>query len=1236
MRVSSLRPTQWLKRPLVKFPRHFSAALISCYGQSSVLRKTLRPEDNRRGDYPSCRTSTWGANLSRGIFLVNTRQGPVRHFAVLTSLKAISRTNVIRPAAFSSPLRCRNRLRPRYVVSEQKSLSSRRFRHRRTSRTSLPTGKLNKRNLENSLCQSKVLVYDSDARQTFFATLRILQLNEHATSDMMWDFILANSVNLGILGTALSPSERSLLLEAFRAQVEEGFFENPLVTRSAIQLLSTMGLLDDNEWAFCIALMVKPVYHTLHGLDQKPVENRLALMFDIALPLDILLQAWEFFLNRQVVPSHTLQRSALPDTVARRHPVDTLQPTEQRNSLLYENRFLLQCGLESYDIHGITARRIVTASMMTLSAMTTWLAQTRQGSRLGFAANDFMGPSEALGGQVQFDVRNMSDPELHFMRNIIAAARGSSSNSIMLRVGLADMGLSPIHTSLLITSLRNHQMQSEAINFLASSGQGGEKRHPRARAVLALKDAIKQTVNVDQLSRIRDVTNKIHAKYPRADIDAVMPVLFRQFLILNAPGKAHELLADKRYSQPSMAYTGMIAAHYLRRNDLEGFECLCSISRGKKQLISDHLFERYCHLAGQDRALRVWLNEPALHSHPLFLRRALQYYSEQKDLENFEKAWQTGTRNFHWIPRDLQKTRMEFLTSYEQPVTVKRAIGEVMDSRMNAGRLNEKMLEPTSIQVWNSKIRSLLQQGNEEQAEIYLRLVGEPDANADTYRLFMHHYLAAGDLRASQKFAAKLRMKGEFPDDMDASRHLICNLEDLHIWTKQPMPREIYSAIQSAIEFRYGTRSELDILPTHWQIRPAEQELGSREQLVIDPRKRNLINKEHTYLTMLQALLDESYDWRFGKEDTDRGTNGDQDGKRKHGLRAGQSDVVTSRGPYTFAKRVRDALVLDNFRRRERAGIDVPRTEYYEWLLTTALFKLEKRYQLALLGREKLAQGFTHGIQCHYIWERFANQFLVQQLRQWDIPEDVLRAISGMQIRSFGSIKTRNLVRVGIKGHAADFIATKAASLQHNVWSAKLAELGRLTNLLANEIQHLRRIADENQLWERMVILTQNAIMMSSQTIETTANEFEDLQSHRPVNIIPHQSTPDLAYQWWTFKLQRAELWRKTGVNDFKDLERQWRDVKLVRALPPPKRHSSQMKPVFLAVRDAQRKARRRRVMVPRLSTKYELGTLPTRRSRQKFAPGRWSIVPWEFTQRLARRRYARRAAFRAAAGPVR
>lgn len=1186
----------------------------------------------------------------------------MRYFNVPTDLKSIRGVKST-PTDFPRSRQLRARQRPDYEARKNRLFGNIKYRRSRVPPTLppalSPAGKLvtpfdgvlpahvRRRTLE--VLQSRTSMFDSSSRQMFFANLRSLQLNENAHFDVIWDFVLANAGNLFASTTELSPNERSLVLEAFHAQIRERFFQRPLVIQSAIELLSSKGLLDDNEWAFCIALMAKAVYQALHGLDEMPIEKRLALLFDTSIPLHVLLQAWGSFLNRSVGASNAPRDSIVFETRFRGNPVDTIQQTHQHEPQLYERRFLLQCGLEDYDMHGITARRIVTASLMTMAAMTTWLAEVRPDARLAFTPGNSMDPTEESSAQGPFNVRTISQGEFSFLYMVVAAALGSSANSIMLRSGLADMGLSPAHTDLLATSLRKLQTQSGAIGALASNGYPygkmlrGASAHPHTRAAHALLYAIKRAANIDQLARIRDAIDNIHVKNHRVNLDTTMPILFRQYLALHAPEQALELLTDNNYLQPSKSYTEQIAAYYLRKTDLEGFESFCKIAHEKNQRISDYSFEQYYQLAGQDRGLTVWRNNIALHGSPFFLRRALQCCSDQMDLVSFVKAWQIGVSNFQWIPRDLQQKKVELLMNFGQAAIAKAVIDEGLDSEMNARRLSENMPGPNSIQSWHSMVYStinnLLHEGNEEQAESYLRLVGEAEhANADTYRLFMRHYLATRDLRASGRYAERLRRIGELPDDMDASRHLLCNLEDLHMLTRQPTPTEIYGAIKAAFAFRYGTRSEVDALRTHWQTDFAQHDLESREMLAIDREKQTLIDIERTYLAMMRALLDKGYEKELANEHAvSLSINGEQDGKPEHHVRVRRPHIVIARGPYTLSPRVRDALMLDNYRRREYGGEKAPSAEAYESLLTEALFKLQNLNQPVLLGGDYFARCFTHGIEFRYVWKRFANQFFEEYLGQHDIPEDALRAIRVMKFSSFSSIKLETLSNVGIKGQLARRVLMRAAMLQDKLWSAKVVELGTAVKLSADKIQGMRVELGEIQPSEKMISLVEKIVRWSRNDIERAEDEFEDLKAGRTFDvtetvkvkfrdlkagrtfgatervkvkfrdlnagrtfdITPYRPVIDFSYQWWTFRLQRADLWRWSSALDLIDIERQWYNVKLNALLstserpvpdhPAARRNSAKITLVPSATPTAGRNALGRRIVAARELGKHEV-----------------------------------------------
>jgi hypothetical protein len=810
-------------------------------------------------------------------------------------------------------------------------------------------------------------------------------------------------------------------------------------------------------------------------------------------------------------------------------------------------------------VNGITARRIITASLMTMSAMTTWLAQIRPDSRLDFTTGDSMGLDEEVNGQAQFNVHTMSQREFSFLYMIVSAAKGTSANAIMLKAGLANMGLSPSDTDLLTTSLWKLQAQSDAIEAQLRSGWPGERKYKgataqsHARAAHALRYAIRQAATSDQLAKITDVTYMIHAKYPNVHLYSIMPILFRQYLALSAPEQALELLIHNKYLQShAMWYMRQIAAHYLYKNDLEGFEYFCGIAHEKYQRVSELSFERYYRLAGRDRALTVWLKNTAFHGSSLLLRRALQYYSDQKDLENFEKAWHIGARNFQRIPWDLRHRRVEILMSFAQPATVETTIHDGLDSQINVGRLGADVPESISIQLWNSAIVNLLHQGRGEQAESYLRLLGESEhATAETYRLFMRHYLVARNLRASERFAQKLCRKGEAPDDADASRHLLCSLEKLHILTKQPTPAEIYSAIRNALAFRYGITFGQGIpqipVNSQRQIGTAEHKSGLSQAPPNVREKHTWISIEHTYLAMLETILDESFEWGVADGQAfHQSKMGDQDRKPEHEVRVRLSHAHETKGSYTRSQRVEDALMLDNFRRRESGKVNTPSMEQYKELLRAALFALPRTEQLALLDVDHFARGFRHDFEYVHIWDRFAHQFFVNHLHQFYVPASALHAIHAMRLTSFGTITPKDLLDAGIDSSTLrQKIFRKAVNLQYEVWIEKLSAVSKMVSMSAEEIRTSKIDALDLQAWEHMALLTQKVIKWSGQDIQRAEGEFEDLKTCRIFNITPYRPATGLTYRWWRYRIKRAHLWARNSARDFEELEREWRDIKV-------------------------------------------------------------------------------------------
>lgn len=1063
---------------------------------------------------------------------------------------------------------------PYYVARRRKVFIRTKIRKERAVSRVPSSGALIRRAVGTQSVQPKVVQYDTAARRTFFETLRSLQLNENATPTMVWEFVARSYQRLPPFWTDLTLDQRSLLLEALHAYLKESFLADPMSARSAFNLFNSKGIMDETEWVLCIATMAKSMYQALRGIEENTVERRLRTVFDVSIPLYFLMRTWESLLKRNEAPSRTPNESAADDTEPRRSSPNTTQL--QHDGQSYENSLLAQCGLKIHDMNDITARRIVTASLMTVAAMTSWLSQLRPDSRFDLNTGGGEGPNEGFNSEQQFDVRTISQREFSFLHMVIFAVKGGPLNAIMLKVGLANTGLSPQDIDQLVASLRRLQEKSDALEarFRSSLGVVGNfgvtASQPHTRAAQAIVYAIKQTTDTNQLARITDTTHRIHATHPNFNLDHIMFSLCRRYWTLNDPKGALDLWINNKSLHHSRSLVKFILAHYIENNDVEGFEYICRIVDTKIHQIPDDLSLRYWQLAGPERAVVLWRDNTALRGSLPLLRSALHHYFDQKDLDNFEQTWGIGTRRFRKIPEDLQQRRVEIMISHGRLAVAEAATYEwFRSSQSKDAKVHRRLLQSISVQVWNAMMGRLLHAGNKEQAESYLRLLENLDggpANADTYRLFMCHCLATRDLQVAEEFAEKLYRKGELPDDADASRYLLCSLENLHVVAKRPTPSEIYSAIQTAFDFRYRTKflESVPCTPIRMQkhIEPTQPDTNLYQHRAILPETRTPISAGHTYLAMLRVILDEGFNWDSdNRKAIYQSTTSDKDNNFELELRGRPQYVEKTHAAYTRSQRVRDALMLDNFRRHESGLVTTVRVSYNETLLQ-GLFTLPRTEQLALLSGDHIRRGSTHGIEYHYIWDCFGSQFLLKHLQQFQVPRFALRVIGAMKMKSFGSITRRNLIDAGIhESSVCRRILEEAAMLHYQLWSIKLGGAITMVKNLAEAIENskleVKELVQARQMWRTIASRVKKLSRYSRQGIERAELEFQSLKAGKIVEITPFRPPPhaiddelhDTTLAWWRYRLRQVHHWLRTSDRDIEQCKRELRNI---RANQPP------------------------------------------------------------------------------------
>jgi hypothetical protein len=926
-----------------------------------------------------------------------------------------------------------------------------------------------------------------EARQQLFRLLRSLQLDQDVTATTKWSLIRGSIYWESLHSERPSPEERSLLLDILHTYLRENFLTKPTQSRNFFQSCQRRGLLSDTEEALCVTIMAKPVYETLHRINEMPVEQRLWAMFDASLPLHYVVELWGLLLARRsstpeesssgtTVSSDTVLRGDQAmvallqvDDVSRRKTYEAVPSQALRNpsdSQSFEERLLIHCGLDLLTMNDVAARRIVAASLMTLVALAKWLSQLRADSHLDLTSGDDTA-LEVSNARRSLDFYNVSASEYTFLRMMLLASNGVKINSITLIAGLASLGLSPADSQTIMKSLRGLQMRSKELQPLfhdVSRIQDHRKAthgFPTTRAAHGLRNAIRQAADVNELEKIKDVAGKIHATYPDFSFHAIIHALSQRFWDLAQP----------------------------------------------------------------QRVLEIQKDHPVISALPLLLRMLAQY-AGRGEVEALEDAWRIASNYNERIPGSLWKQRLVLLMHHNQTSAAEAAFAEAIkppDTTGDAASLGF-VYALSSVGIWNTMLRLLLKANESSRAENYLQKL-ETDRisrpTASTYFLFIRHFLARGDLLKASYYAQRLFEEQCLrPNDDDACKYLICGLKQLHIAKAYPEPRELYNAIRAAIEFRYGEQhGRQDISDSVQSIQafskrnstsPVNPILDSSLGTIHETRLQHdplPVSKGRTCLEMLRAILNQGIneqptvpistdynsqvDGPLAKSSSQAmqqaqpaitsNLNADQHSDKVVTLQICQPMLSPSFGssladrPSTREEQdepekqkegdaarlahIRSALMLENFRSRSGRAQDVLMEPEFNHTLLNAVFALPRIEQLALLNGDYYQPSAGMGQNFPFVWNHFGKTFLVNYLRPFRVPDKKLHAIYRMQLHSFRSLNHTNFRAAGIDSpKGRDFLIRKIEHLRLELWRHKARRLHMMivasgVELLKSEVE---------------------------------------------------------------------------------------------------------------------------------------------------------------------------------------
>jgi hypothetical protein len=906
-----------------------------------------------------------------------------------------------------------------------------------------------------------------EARQQLFRLLRSLQLDQDVTATTKWSLIRGSIYWESLHSERPSSEERSLVLDILHAYLRENFLTMPTQSRNFFQSCQRRGLLSDTEEALCLALMSRPVYETLHRINEMTVEQRLWALFDASLPLHYVVELWGLLLARRsstpeepssgtTVSSDTVLRGDQAmvkllqvEDVSRRKNYEAVPNQALRNpsdSHSFEERLLIHCGLDVLTMNDVAARRIVAASLMTLVALAKWLSQLRADSHLDLTSGDDTA-LEVSNARRSLNFYNVSRSEYAFLRMMLLASNGVKINTITLIAGLASLGLSPANSQTILKSLRGLQMRSEELQPLfhdVSRIQDHRKAthgFPTTRAAHGLRNAIRQAADVDQLDKIKDVAGKIHATYPDFSFHAIIHALSQRFWDLAQP----------------------------------------------------------------QRVLEIQKDHPVISALPLLLRMLAQY-AGRGEVEALEGAWRIASNYNERIPGSLWKQRLVLLMHHNQISTAEAAFVEAIKQPDTTGDAASHgfVYALSSVGIWNTMLRLLLKANESNRAEKYLQQL-ETDRisrpTAATYFLFIRHFLSREDLAKASYYAQRLfEEQYLLPNDVDACKYLICSLKQLHIAIAYPEPRELYNAIRAAIEFRYGEQhGRQDVSDSVQSIQAFSKRSSTIPVKTIPDSSRGAIyetrlqhdplpvSKGGTCLKMLRAILNQgvndeptvpiSTDRNDGPLAESRSQAMQQAhpaimsnlGADRHSgkvvtlqicqpmlspsFRSSLADTSSTReeqdepekqkeGDGERLRHIRSALMLENFRPPSGRGQDVLMEPDFNPTLLNAIFALPRIEQLALLNGDYYQPGAGMGQNFPFVWNHFGKMFLVNHLRPFRVPDKKLHAIYRMQLHSFRSLNHTNFRAVGIDSpKGRDFLIRKIEDLRLELWRHKARRL---------------------------------------------------------------------------------------------------------------------------------------------------------------------------------------------------